>query len=276
MVKPKYIHWIEEENVLIDNYDGEFKCYRLNYNHDDDVLNDWAHHIRNHYISDEELEQTIFEFGIPKEKYLKENVLPQKTQKLGSISRSNTMTELLISDLLEYIFGYHVPRVRQEILSDPTEFVRGTDVFGFKYINNDFKPDKNDTLIACEVKGVLSSEDTTVIEKAITDSKLDLDRLSKTLDFTRRKLKSFQKYDEANKVARFQFKTKDDYIIKYAAAGITNVNKFDERKVDDKIIKIIPGIDGAKYVIPADKSIYFIYGKDLMQLTHDLYERCLK
>lgn len=276
MVEPKYIHWIEEENIKIDNYSGEIKCYRLNYNHDNDVLDDWAHHIRNHYISDDELEKTILEFGISKDKYLKDCILPQKAQRLGSMSRSNTMTELLISDLLEYVYGYNVPRIRQEILSDPTEFVRGTDVIGFKYINDNFKPDKNDTLIACEVKGVLSKEDTTVIEKAITDSTLDIDRLSKTLDFTRRKLQRFEKYEEASKVARFQFKPKDDYIIKYAAAGITNVDKFDEKTVDGEVIKIIPGIDGAKYVIPVDKSIYFIYGNDLMELTHEIYERCLK
>ena len=57
MDKPKYLKWIVEEDGIIENFDRPLRCYIIDYNKDTEVLDDWALHIRRHYISDEELEE---------------------------------------------------------------------------------------------------------------------------------------------------------------------------------------------------------------------------
>ena len=55
--KPKYLHWIIEEAGVLENNTIPIQCYRIEYNNDPEILDDWALHIRRHYISDEELKE---------------------------------------------------------------------------------------------------------------------------------------------------------------------------------------------------------------------------
>ena len=276
MKKPDYIHWLIKEDGKILNYKGEFKCFKIDYNNDDDVLDEWAKHIRNHYISDDELENTISLFGISKEQYLKDNILPQKSDPFGPTARVNAITEILISDLLEFIFGYEVPRVRFENMSGKTVSEHGTDVIGFKYDNMDLSPSNKDILLACEVKGVLAETDTSVITNAVEHSKKDIQRLASSLDYTRRKLENLNRFEESKKVSRFQYKPINDYIIKYSAAGITSLKDLDKTEDNGQIINVVPDVDGSSFAITNNNCIYFVHGEKLMELAHDIFERCLK
>ena len=101
---------IEEKGVALDN--GEpIQCYKIDYADDDEILNAWAIHIRRHYISDEELAESCEELEISPEEYLKQFVIPQKGKdKMAGAARSNGISEILFSDLLEFIYGLEVPR----------------------------------------------------------------------------------------------------------------------------------------------------------------------
>lgn len=276
--EPKYLKWIVEEEGIIENAEGKIKCYRLNYNNDPDVLDDWALHIRRHYISDTELEEECALLKNSPEEYLTKYIIPQKSEGLGPTARANTLTEILFSDLLEFIFGYHVPRCRQYNMSGKTVSEHGTDVVGYKFYKADKTPSQADSLIATEVKGILSKSDVSVIKKAIADSTKDEFRISLTLNYMRRKLKDMGKIEESNDILRFQTKTKRgyDYHIEYIAAGITSLPLLSQKQIDGKEVHIIPGIDGADLVISDDRNVFFVHGKKLMELAHNVYERCKK
>lgn len=278
MDKPKYLKWIVEEDGIIENFDRPLRCYIIDYNKDTEVLDDWALHIRRHYISDEELEEECDLLEVSPEEYLRENIIPQKGEGLGPTARSNTISEILFSDLLEFIFKYHVPRCRQYNMSGKTVSEHGTDVVGYKFAKEDKKPSKEDRLVAAEVKAVLSQNDISVINKAVVDSIKDEYRISLTLNYMRRKLRDMGKTNEAKEVQRFQFKTKAgyDYKIDYIAAGITSMPSLQKVKKGEKEVQIISGIDGTSLAISDDRSIFFVHGKKLMELAHEVYERCKK
>ena len=134
MEKPSYLSWIvKEDGVVLDN--GEpIKCYRLDYEEDDKVLDEWALHIRRHFVSDEELIENCIDLDLTPEEYLKKYIIPQKGGRLGSTARSNYISEILFSDLLEFVYGLEVPRYRQYNMSGTTVSEHGTDVIGYKLL----------------------------------------------------------------------------------------------------------------------------------------------
>lgn len=276
MDKPEYLHWIIKEEGIIENNSIPIKCFRIEYNNDSEVLDDWALHIRRHYISDDELKEDCEILEQTPEEYLRSSVIPQKDVHLGPTSRSNTITEILISDLLEFVYGFHVPRIRQINMSGATVSEHGTDVIGYRFEKEDKTPSSKDKLVAAEVKAVLSKADTSVIKNAIEDSAKDEYRVSQTLNYMRKKLKHYGKTDESKDIERFQLKTKCDYSIDYVPAGITSLAKLEEVIDGEEKIQVIPGINGNDIQLCRGKCIFFVHGKDLMKLTHEVFERCTK
>ncbi len=276
MNKPEYLRWIIKEDGVIKDNSIQLKCYRIEYNNDPDVLDDWALHIRRHYIPDDELEEDCTLLGLTSEEYLRSSVIPQKDVHLGPTSRSNTITEILISDLLEFVYGFHVPRIRQTNMSGTTVSEHGTDVIGYQFEKEDKTPSSKDKLIAAEVKAVLSKADTSVIKSAVEDSVKDEYRVAQTLNYMRKKLKHYGKLEESKDIERFQLKTKYDYSIFYVPAGITSLAELDEVTVGEEKIHIIPEIDGNDLKLCHGNCIFFVHGKNLMKLTHEVFERCTK
>lgn len=278
MIRPEYLKWIIEEQGLIENNDKQIKCYKIEYNNDPIILDEWALHIRRHYIGDEELEEEHSLVGMDVEQYLRKYVIPQKKEYLGPTARSNTISEILFSDLLEFIYGYHVPRCRQHNMSGKTVSEHGTDVIGYKFARDRNHPNKDDRLLAVEVKAKLSSGDSTVISSAIKDSVKDEYRTSLSLNYMRKKLKEMGKTDESEDIKRFQNKVEEglDYSLRYIAAGITSIDSLENKMIDGKAVDVIPGIDGATLAINDGTSIFFVHGKQLMNLTHEIFERCIK
>ena len=266
MERPSYLTWlIEEKGVMLDN--GELiQCYKLDYSDDDETLNAWAVHLRRHYISDKELIESCEELEISPEEYLKQFVIPQRGKdKMAGTARSNGISEILFSDLLEFIYGLEVPRCRMDNMSGPTVSEHGTDVIGYKFHNADKTPDIKDRLVTVEVKAGLTQNTAKVIEKAVIDANKDEYRLAQSLDYMRKKLKRMNKQDEAEDILRFQKKTTVDYKLENYAAGMSSLEEIPERKCDGNKIKIIPEIDGADLRIKGAAGIYYVHGKRLMQ-----------
>lgn len=86
MKRPEYLKWIIEEQGRIENNDKQIKCYKIEYNNDLIILDEWALHIRRHYIGDEELVDDSSLVGLDEEQYLRKYVIPQKKRKLRSNS----------------------------------------------------------------------------------------------------------------------------------------------------------------------------------------------
>lgn len=278
MTQPKYLKWlVEEKNVIFDNGKTLF-CYQIDYHEQEEILEDWAIHIRRHYISDEELKEECKALNLSVEDYLKEYIIPQKKEPMGGTSRSNTISEILFSDLLQFIYNYEVPRFRQYNMSGKTLSEHGTDIIGYKFHNSDKKPSEKDKLMAVEVKAQLTSKSTNPIEDALLDSIKDEYRVSITLNYMRRKLKMLGQISEADDVLRFQKKTKDGYNYKliYIGAGISSLDIIPKKNVNGKTMRVIPDIEGDKLKIKTETAIFYVHGKKLMELTHEVYERCKK
>ncbi len=276
MDKPSYLTWlIAEENVILDN--GEpIVCYRLDYVDDDVILDNWALHIRRHYISDEELSDSCKSLNLSEKEYLRQNVIPQRGERLGATARSNVISEVLFSDLLEFVYGLEVPRYRQDNMSGKTVSEHGTDVIGYKFYHPDKTPDERDYLITVEVKAGLTQKSTDVIEKAVVDANKDEFRLAQSLDFMRRKLKRMDQLDAAKDVLRFQKKADIDYRLDKRAAGMSSLTEIQELEINGKKSKIIPEIVGDELRLKGDASIYYVHGKRLMELAHKIYDRCVR
>lgn len=267
MKKPLYLDWIiKEEGITIEG-DIPIKCYKIDYNDDEKILNDWALHIRRNYIDDEDLVEDAECNNLTVEEYLTKYVIPQKDDQLGPTARSGDITEVIISDLLEFLFGYTVPRFKMKNRLGKNTLGGGTDVIGYKYFNEDKVPSEKDIIVATEVKAQLTSSSYEPIRDSIYDSKKDEHRLARTIDCCRKFFKQYNK-EQAEEIKRFLFKPDNNYKIIYASAGFSSrVN------VDDNIIL---STEKDKLEIRKGQKIFYIHGKKLMDLTHRVYERCKK
>lgn len=268
MNSPKYINWIAAEDGVVLEDNTPLTCYTLNYTLDDAVFDDWALHLRKHYIPDSELAESAALNGLSVEQYLREYVIPQKNDDFGPSSRSNDITEILISDLLEFTFGYKVPRCKQQNRSGKTQSEHGTDVIAYKFHKSVKTPSKNDELVAAEVKAQLTSNDANAIIDAAADSKKDEHRFAHTLDYYRKKLKFLGNDSESKEVARFQQKTENNYKVTLIGAAVSS-----QADIPDNIIM---GITGKQLCLKSNQKIFYIHGENLMDLAHDIYERCVK
>lgn len=266
---PKYINWfIEERGVTLE--DGEpITCYRLDYTLDETIYCEWALHIRQHYESNEELANSLAVTKMSAEEYLRKFVVPQKTDALGPTARSNDFTEIMISDLLEFIQGYSVPRCKQRNRSGKGMSEHGTDILAYKFAKQDKSPNTKDELLAVEVKAGLSTDKYDPISKAAIDSiKYDEVRHSLTLNYYRKKLRSIDNNQQADEIERFQKKSDHDYIINYIAAAIISREEIENQ--------VISGINGKDLKLRSNNQIFLVHGKTLMDLAHSIFERCIK
>lgn len=268
MNKPQYIKWLVEEKDVKFADGQSLKCYKLDYEIEDQILNDWALHIRKHYISDKELFDSVEATCLTAEEYLREYVVPQKSDQYGPVSRSNDITEILVSDLLQFILNFSVPRCKQDTRSGKSLSEHGVDIIAYKFFSDDKKPHKDDKLIISEVKAMLTSKDSDVICKAIKDSKKDSHRFSHTLDFYRKKLKHLGKNDEANEISRFQLKTEQNYKLGLIAAAVSSQEEIQN--------SVIANINGGDLFLEKNQRVFYIHGKTLMNLAHEIFERCVK
>ena len=185
MEKPQYIDWIVEETGIVIKDDIPLKCYKIDYKDDESILDDWALHIRRNYIEDTELKEDADDNAMTVEQYLHDYVIPQKGEELGATVRSADITEILISDLLEFVHQYSVPRYKLKNRSGKNNSQQGTDVIAYKYKNEDKTPNDKDELVAAEVKATLSNMEYTPIKNAIIDSRKDEHRLARSVNYCR-------------------------------------------------------------------------------------------
>lgn len=277
MEQPSYLRWlVEEKNVVLDNGEA-IMCYKIDYDDNDEILDAWSLHIRRHYISDDDLSESCEELEMTPEEYLKQNVIPQKADgRLSGAARANGISEILFSDLMEFVYGLEVPRCRMDNMSGKTVSEHGTDVIGYNFYNNNKEPSSKDKLVTVEVKAGLTDKNAKVIERAVVDAVKDEFRLAQTLDYMRKKLKRMHKEDEARNVLRFQKKTKYDYQIINCAAGMSSLTEIPEKVLKGKKVKIIPEIIGNDLRLKGNARIYYVHGERLMELAHKLYDRCVK
>ena len=268
MQRPLYIDWFVEEKGKVIKNSVPLTCYKLDYSMEESVWENWALHIRRNYIDDEQLIDDAYVNGMSVEQYLIEYVIPQRNDEFGPTARSGDITEIIVADLLEFVFNYSVPRYKMKNRSGKANSQQGTDVIAYKFYNSDKSPNEKDELIAAEVKGMLSSDTYDPIKSAIKDSQKDDHRLARSIDYCRKRLRELGATEESNEVKRFLLKPDNNYKLSFAAAAVSS-----REAVDDIIVLDVLGED---LEIRSGQKIFYIHGKKLMELTHSIYERCKK
>ena len=190
------------------------------------------------------------------------------TKDLAAACRSGDFTEILVSDLLEFVHNYKVPRCKQQNRANKDRSTQGTDIVGYYYVNPDGKPSTRDELVAAEVKGLLSSGSYEVLEKAAKDSQEDEFRLATTLNFYRKQLKCIGNHEEAKRIARFQQKSEVQFHIRYLGVGVASISQIEDG--------LIPNYSSDDLMLSTGHEIFMMNGNKLMALAHDLYARCMR
>ena len=268
MTMPLHIKWFVSEKGIHLKDSVPVNCYLIDYQDDDTVLDEWALHIRRNYIDDDQLleDATVNEMTIGE--YLTQFVIPQKRDHFGPTARSADIGEIIVADLLEYVYGFSVPRYKMKNRAGKCNSLQGTDVIGYKYYHDDHTESIKDELIATEVKAALTKDDYSPLTDAIEHSAKDEHRLARSIDYCRKRLRELGQTQESENIKRFLFKPDKNYQLTYAAAGISS-----KKVVDSEIVLVA---NDNELEIRSGEMIFFIHGERLMELTHNIYERCKK
>jgi hypothetical protein len=231
-----------------------------------DYMSEWASKFRQHYCSDAEIDDLRAGTGLSRGEYLTQLVFPDKSNAPGPGIRAGDFAEILISDYVEFLLGYWVPRGKYAEKSSRNESVKGVDVLGFR-LSSPPSITSTDTLLAFEVKAQLSeTKYSGSLQNAIDDSSKDYLRRAMTLNATKRRLRRSGNHDHVLLVERFQNLSDHPYIYRSGAAAIVSDVAFDEALLQ-KSTQVL----GHQNM--GNLELIVIRGKELMKLVHLLYER---
>lgn len=265
--KPKYIDWLLEEKDIKSPDNHIIKCYKLNFTEDNDILNEWALHIRRHYISDIDLEESTKLKNMTKFEYLKKFRIPQEDEYWGSQTITGDICEIIISDVIEFLLKYEVPRIKIADRSGKNNSEHGSDIIAFKFADID-KSSNEDNMMIAEVKSGLSSKNFDSIDKAIKDIKsceIDKHRYAHTIDYLRIKCKDKNEINMAKIIARFQAITENSCKITFAPATVIG----EMENIENRITY------SEDFNLSVNNTIVLVHGKELKKLAYNLYRRIL-
>mgnify|MGYP000941822590 CR=1 FL=1 len=253
--RPCFIDWlVREDQVSIEGCSVE--CFRLEGSIDDAALAEWARHIRRHYIRDDELHEYSEFYQIGKTRYLRENV-PQ--------IRAGDFAEIVISDLVQFVVGYEVPRYKQHGRSDKNSSEHGTDIVAFK-MKNPPSPSKYDELLAIEVKSRSSSTDLKgAISDAAKDSPKDRSRIAMTLSYYSKRSLDAGDVLTSSELKRFMNASEHPFKEAFAIAAIAGIGDAERH---------LEGLSASDLCVTKGETVFVIHKSHLMDLIHEIYDRC--
>ncbi|MFK5975748.1 MAG: SAVED domain-containing protein [Sulfurovum sp.] len=273
-----HLDWLQDTGKTLTTQDGiPIKVFELNHTNDESILSNWAKHFRNHYCLDEDIDTLRDGTGKSRTKYLNDLVFPDTSTHSGPATRSGDFGEILVSDYVEYLLGYWVPRTRfseRQNRSNPTQ---GVDVLGLKMLDPHNKSSRDELLIY-EVKGKLTSnakdESQKRLEIAIKDSAKDFNvRKAESLNALKRYYMVRQQRDKINIIQRFQNPIDNPYIELSGASAIILTNRLDDSYISQIHTSVCGKDSNEPHPNQSNLQLIIISGDNLMNLVHHLYER---
>jgi hypothetical protein len=251
--------------ALANGSDDTIEIWSLTVPQDPAVLSDWASHFRQAYCLDEEIDELRDGTGLSRRDYLLNLVFPTANGGAGPAIRSGDFAELIVSDYVEHILGFWVPRWKYSDKANPNESIKGVDVVGFLQLDPTMAQ-SSDQLLAFEVKARLTATGSgNRLQDAINDSGTDYVRLGYTLNKAKRLLRSRGNTLGVNSVARFQNKADHPFNLRFGAGAVINDAIYDASIIQDSTTSDHPH--------QRDLQMLVIHGEDLMKLAHALYRR---
>lgn len=229
---------------------------------DEQTISEWAKHFRNQYCDDNELEELIQGTKKSKKVFLKDMIFPSGLPPGPSI-RAGDFAEALLSDYLEFIETYWVPRNRLQHKASRNESVKGSDVIAIKMINPK-SSDPNDVLAVFESKARLSKKSKKTLQDAIDHSGKDYLRIAHTLNATKRRYLQTGQNRSAKAIQRFQNFEDNPFTEIYGAVSFCTSDSIDDSRFFN--------VDDTKHPKKENLSLLVFHGKDLMNFVHKLYK----
>ena len=255
----RYLNSLIKLKDITTNEGEVIEVFELSSSIDDIAFREWAIHFRQNYCSDELLDLLVRGTGMTKQDYLLSQKFPDSNGGFGPGTRSGDFAELLISDYLEFSFGYIVHRERYKHKFNRNSSTQGTDVIGFKLVGA--KPSSDDEFVTFEVKAQASGKEAkNRLQDAVDDSYKDAVRKGETLSALKQIYIEKGNFEKASQVERFQNKPDRPYKEEYGAAAVHDTKTYSELLIKD--VKL----NGEK------RWMIVIKRDNLMNLIHRLYE----
>ena len=273
-----YLSWLKDTGKKLTTQDGiPIKVFELNHTKNETILSDWAKHFRTHYCLDEDIDILRDGTGKSRAEYLHDLVFPDRGTHAGPATRSGDFGEILVSDYVEYILEYWVPRTRfseRQNRSNPTQ---GVDVLGLKMLDPNNKS-INDELLIYEVKAKLTSnardESKKRLEIAIKDSAKDFNiRKAESLNALKRYYMVRNQREQMNIIQRFQNPIDNPYIELSGASAIILTSSVKDEDIRNVTTSVCGKESNEPHPNKDNLQLIIISGDNLMDLVHHLYER---
>jgi Cap4 SAVED domain len=264
--KPEHLDWLVDTGERQTTACGrQIQIWGLNPQENEAVLSAWAAHFRRHYISDEDIPIMVDGTGLTNAEYLRQTLLPDRTQTPGPSLRSGDFGEILVADYIEYVLDYWCPReLRYQERWNRNDSTKGCDVIGFKFVaGGEASPD--DELFIFETKSGMSATASNRLQDAITDSDKDKLREAMSLNAIKQKFVRRGEMEDADRVKRFQDMADRPFRRINGAAAILDDVVFAQTD--------LTAADASAHHNAANIRLIVIKGPAMMTLIHALYER---
>lgn len=263
--KPTHINCFRDSGKSLKTSDGaDIKIWELD-PPSEEIKKAWAKSFRQNYCNDEEIDSFRSGTGFSRKEYLEQLIFPDQTSSPGPSIRSGDFAELLITDYVQFVQNYWVPRMKYSEKASRNESVKGVDIVGFKCIDIALSNPK-DVLMTFEVKAQSTGKSyQDRLQTAIDDSSKDYIRIAQTLNATKQRLIRFGNHEKANLVERFQNLADKPYIYKSGAAAVITNEAYDESLIQSNTkVSEHQNVDNLELVI--------FKSADLMSLVNSIYE----
>jgi len=258
----RYMNYLISENPIYTDEGKEIKVFRLDIQDDTEIFEEWAKQFRRNYCSDDELDKMIRTMNISSKEYLENFKLPSDIG-IGLSTMSGDIGEILVSDYLENIEEYVVPRTRYDSKANKDTSTQGSDVLGYK---TDPLNTANDELIVIEVKSSSSNsriaKATNKLQEAVNHSDKDFERFSTSIVASYLKLRE-SNITQANVVERFLNITDSPFNVIYGAAAVHSNQSFD--------INVLKKVVSKNHRDYQKLRLLVIHSDELMNFIKDLY-----
>ncbi|HEY0921691.1 Hachiman antiphage defense system protein HamA [Rheinheimera pacifica] len=272
----EHTRWLVDTGERLKTADRkEIEVWEFSHKNDEAVLSAWAKHFRNHYCLDTQID--FLRGKRLSADYLTDIKFPSKKSKLGPGIRAGDFGEILVSDYLQWLLGYWVPRVRWSSKVVRDESPKGSDVIGFRFAKKDGDVSTHDVLFVFESKTKFSASNINRLQDAINDSAKDHIRIDESLNYIKQKLFEKNEIKQAQMIERFQSPVDMPYKETYGAAAIISDEFFDaDELVMTDCRKIPKSAKSTEFFSHPNQDrlvLLVIKGPRMMDLVHDLYKR---
>lgn len=265
LTAPAYLHHLKQGDSLTLGDGMTCEVWELDVPADAACLSEWASRFRQTYCPDNDIDIMREGTGKSRAEYLLDLVFPDKSAAPGPGIRAGDFAELLVSDYVEFILGYWVPRGKYAEKGSRDESVKGVDIIGFRCANAD-QPMPTDEMLTFESKAQLAGgKYKDRLQVAVNDSGKDYLRAGETLAAMKRRMHLAGQQTLMLVVQRFQNPVDRPYRLLSGAAAILSDAAFDADEIKSTDIT---GHNNA-----GNLRLITVKGKDLMTLAHTIYQR---